>query len=101
MSKNSKKPSLPPRLAKKSNVAGRRTAVNQALKKVLESEVLPPSKGKKGRVDKKPTGPLTANGVMKDVLEAENFTKPQKLAVGGVAKIRLKQSTPSGKPKKG
>ena len=101
MSQKSKKPSLPPRLAKKSNLAGRRNGVNQTLKKVLESEVLPPFKGKKGGFDKKPKGSLGVNGVVKDVLEAESFTKPRKMACGGVAKIRLRQSTPSGKPRKG
>jgi|JI10StandDraft_1071094.scaffolds.fasta_scaffold458130_2 hypothetical protein len=103
MTSKPKKPSLPPRLQKKSNLAGRRNGVNQTLKKVLESEVLPPFKGKKGGFDKKTKGPLGVNGVVKDVLEAvleaESFTNPRKMATGGVAKIRLKQSTPSGKQK--
>ncbi|GAO98143.1 hypothetical protein Cva_00791 [Caedimonas varicaedens] len=96
MTSKPKKPTLPPRLAKKSTLTRRRNDVNQTLKKVLESEVLPPSKGQKHSFDKKPKGPLGVNGVVKDVLEAENFIKPRKMACGGVAKIRLGQSTPSG-----
>jgi hypothetical protein len=88
MTKPSKKTSLPPRLQKKSKQGKAVQKLNQTLKQIPVKEAI------------KPDGLLSA---LED--KARDFVKPsakpQKLAVGGVAKIRLKQSTSSGKPKKG
>ena len=86
MTSKPKKPSLPPRLQKKSPQGQAVRKLNKTLKQVSVKEAV------------KPDGLLSA---LED--KARDFvkpvTKPQKLATGGVAKIRLGQSTPSGKQK--
>ena len=86
MSQKSKKPSLPPRLQKKSRRGQGGQKLTNILKQVPVKEAV------------KPDGLLSA---LED--KARDFVKPpakpQKLAAGGVAKIMLKQSTPSGKQK--
>jgi len=84
MTTKPKKPVLPPRLQKRSKQGKAAQKLNQTLKQIPVKEAI------------KPDGLLSA---LED--KARDFTKPQKLAVGGVAKIRLKQGTSSGKPKKG
>ena len=96
-----KKPTLPPRLQKKSKQGQAVQKLNKTLNQVPVKEAV------------KPDGLLSA---LED--KARDFVKPpakptvkpsvqpQKLATGGVAKIRLGQSTSSGKqktlkPKKG
>lgn len=90
-----------------SALANRKAAVNKVMKDVLEAEVLPrsPSKTRSSRAEpSRTTRALTPNAVIKDVLETEALAprkpvRPKKLAMGGVAKIRLGESTASGKPK--
>lgn len=86
MSQKSKKPSLPPRLQKKSTQGQGGQKLTKTLKQVPVKEAV------------KPDGLLS---VLED--KARDFVKlpakPQKLAAGGVAKIRLGQSTLSGKQK--
>jgi hypothetical protein len=90
-----------------SALANRKAAVNKAMKDVLEAEVMPrsPSKARPSRSKSTSVGrALTPNDVIKDVLESEALAprkpvRPRKLAMGGVAKIRLGESYPSGKPK--
>lgn len=90
-----------------SALANRKAAVNKVMKDVLEAEVMPRS-APKTRVSRsqsaRTTRTLTPNAVMKDVLETEALSsrkpgRPRKLAMGGVAKIRLGESTASGRPK--
>ncbi|MEB3703258.1 hypothetical protein Bealeia2_02084 (plasmid) [Candidatus Bealeia paramacronuclearis] len=90
-----------------SALANRKAAVNKVMKDVLEAEVMPRS-APKTRVSRsqsaRTTRTLTPNAVIKDVLETEALSsrkpvRPRKLAMGGVAKIRLGESTASGRPK--
>ena len=90
MSQKSKKPSLPPRLQKKSTQGQGGQKLTKTLKQVPVKEAV------------KPDGLLSAlEDKARDFVKppAKPTAKPQKLATGGVAKIRLKQSTPSGKQK--
>lgn len=82
MTKPSKKTSLPPRLQKKSKQGKAVQKLNHTSKQIPVKEAI------------KPDGLLSA---LED--KARDFVKPRKLACGGVAKIRLKQGTPSGQPK--
>ena len=90
-----------------SALTNRKTAVNKAMKDVLEAEVMPRSSSKTCFSRTEPSRAaraLTPNAVIKDVLETEALSsrkpvRPRKLAMGGVAKIRLGESTASGKPK--
>lgn len=91
MTKLSKKPSLPPRLQKKSKQGKSVQKLNHTSKQIPVKEAI------------KPDGLLSAlEDKARDFVKppAKPVAKPQKLATGGVAKIRLGQSTPSGQPKK-
>ena len=94
MSQKSKNPSLPPRLQKKSQQGQAVQKLTKTLKQVPVKEAVKPDELLSALEDKardfvKPPAKPTAKPT----------TKPQKLATGGVAKIRLGQSTPSGKQK--
>jgi len=93
MTKKIKKPSLPPRLQKKSTQGQGGQKLTKTLKQVPVKEAVKPDELLSALEDK-----------ARDFVKPP--AKPQKLATGGVAKIRLGQSTPSGqqktiKPKKG
>ncbi|GAO98716.1 hypothetical protein Cva_01382 [Caedimonas varicaedens] len=94
MPRNSKKPSLPPRLQKKTKQGQGGQKLTKTLKQVPVKEAVKPDgllsalEDKARDFVKLPAKPTT-----------KPTTKPQKLAAGGVAKIRLGQSTPSGKQK--
>lgn len=107
------KATLPQRLERRktggggSALANRKAAVNKTMKDVLEAEIMPRSvsKTRPSRAEPSHTNrALTPNLVIKDVLETEALSnrkpaRPKKLAMGGIAKIRLGESTSSGKPK--
>jgi len=90
MTSKPKKPSLPPRLQKRNPQGQAVRKLKKTLKQVPVKEAI------------KPDGLLSAlEDKARDFVKppAKPVAKPQKMAAGGVAKIRLGQSTPSGKQK--
>lgn len=95
MTTKPKKPILPPRLEKRQNAAGKNPACKNPLGKLLSK--IPGLKGLTSPQKQKVDQTLSAHKSAALEKAAKSLTpKPQKLAAGGAAKVRLGQVNVKG-----